>query len=141
MILYGGAGEDILEATDVPEASGASLIGGGGADLLAGTGNTDLLQGDGGSDLLSAGASSDLIFSHDRAIDRIDCGAGDDTFVVVDPADELAGCEEHTFDDPLAGIDGSALRSVPVRLASTPHRRAIRTRLRRGASTSLGLGA
>ena len=122
VILYGGAGADILEAAGVAEASGASLVGGGGTDVLSGTANTDLLQGDGGSDVISAGDSSDLIFGHDGAEDGIDCGGGDDTFVVVDPSDQLAGCEEYTFEDPLAGLNEIAARP----LASAPSAERIR---------------
>ena len=136
VILYGGAGADILEAGGVPEASGASLIGGGGGDILAGTANTDLLQGDGGSDLLSAGDSSDLIFGHDGAEDRIDCGAGDDTFVVVDPSDDLSGCERHTFDDPL-----DRLGEVAAHMAARPDATAATERLDRLTSARRLLAA
>ena len=105
--LYGGAGPDQIAATAAPpppggDSHGGILIGGGGADLLVGSGETDLLQGDGGADVLFAGGSPDLVLSRDRARDQIDCGAGNDTYVIVDPRDDLAGCEEHDFEDPLA---------------------------------------
>ena len=106
-LLYGGAGPDRLEATG---SRGAKLIGGGGPDLLIGSSRTDLLQGDGGADVLAAGGGTDIVLGLDRAVDRIDCGDGNDIFVVVDPSDLLSACEKHELDDPLAKRRAAAER-------------------------------
>jgi hypothetical protein len=111
VVVYGGAGGDLLDAANPPGMStvsakkrgwGPLLIGGGGPDILVGTPADDYLQGDAGADLLSSGDGSDILFGLDGRRDRVDCGPGRDTFVVVDRLDSTNGCEEEEFTDPFA---------------------------------------
>jgi Ca2+-binding RTX toxin-like protein len=97
-IVYGGLGDDLLTADPT---DGGTLLGGPGDDLLAGGVRTDLIQGDRGDDLIAGGGGADVILGYDRNVDRIDCGAGDDRSVYVDPTDELVGCEDPRFSNPV----------------------------------------
>ena len=110
-IVYGGLGDDLLTADPT---DGGTLLGGPGDDLLAGGGRTDLIQGDRGDDLIAGGGGADVILGHDRTVDQIDCGAGDDRSVYVDSTDELVGCEEPRFSNPVRMRYSSQIGSSTV---------------------------
>ncbi len=80
----GGRGNDALTG------NGASnrLLGGGGKDRLVGKGGRDVLIGAGGDDRLDAreSATAAVRVAQAGSVDRVVCGAGNDT-ALVDPVD------------------------------------------------------
>jgi Ca2+-binding RTX toxin-like protein len=100
-LLLGGAGADRMEGSlgdDVLRAGAGddgTLYGDPGGDTLYGNGGDDDMQGEEGADRMIGGDGSDhldAVDDDDGEVDRVTCGAGDDTArigpedIVVDPA-------------------------------------------------------
>ncbi|MBJ7469870.1 MAG: hypothetical protein JHD16_01145 [Solirubrobacteraceae bacterium] len=78
--LYGGDGDDKLTGSNGPN----TIDGGPGADRVT---------GGPGADVLFGGDGDDVIDARDGEVDRLECGAGNDT-AIVDEADVVAAdCE------------------------------------------------
>lgn len=103
-VIVGGAGADAIRG----RAGADVLMGGGGEDALFGEAGNDTIVGEGGDDRLHAGGGADVviggpgddrIFSRaiDGQVDRIYCGPGQDTAVIVVASgrrgDRVFGCE------------------------------------------------
>jgi hypothetical protein len=93
----GAPGEQDLIAGDVED-----LIGGTAGDVLLGdAGTNDIDGGDGGdvidagsgNDGIDAGAGNDRVSARDGAIDRVECGDGEDQ-AIIDAFDVASGCED-----------------------------------------------
>jgi hypothetical protein len=99
--IIGGGGHDAVHGL----GGGDWLDGGTGDDLVRGNAGDDLVDGGSGHDLvigylgndiLAAGRGSDYIYAADGWFDEISGGRGYDV-CVVDPWDDVRGCEEvHT---------------------------------------------
>lgn len=90
--VVGGEGPDIMLATD----TGASLMGGRGADRIEGGRAGDRLSGGGGRDRVFGGGGDDLLFDNsDNARDMNSCGPGEDWVESSDRRDRLRrNCED-----------------------------------------------
>jgi len=89
MFAIGGKGDDTLVASP----AGAILEGGSGSDRLIGSPFFDLIFPGRGADLVRAGGGSDEVhLSRDKALDRIDCGSGNDFAFGADRIDRLRSC-------------------------------------------------
>jgi len=91
-------GAQAIIASDVENLSvyttgRATLTGDGGANDLTSYDGDDVLTGGAGSDVLSSGAGADRLMAIDGEVDRVECGAGNDT-AVVDAVDSVGdSCE------------------------------------------------
>lgn len=87
--LDGGAGDDLVRGNE-----GHDLVdGGSGHDLVIGGNGSDYVSGFTGNDILEAGAGNDFIYAADGWFDSISGGPGYNV-CIVDPWDEVSGCEE-----------------------------------------------
>ncbi|HVH49017.1 MAG TPA: calcium-binding protein, partial [Sphingomicrobium sp.] len=89
-ILYGGAGNDIMNGADLyAKADGADRLYGeaGNDDIKGGAGN-DLLSGGSGNDYLDGGADNDYLDGGTGA-DTFVCGSGNDTYIIDNSNDVL----------------------------------------------------
>ena len=108
--VEGGSGDDVLTAG----ATGAFLIGNGGADLLTGSPRADVLLGSDGDDRISAGGGDDIVQGM-RGADALEGGDGGDQLYASDGADSLDGgsgddrLDGGPDDDRLRGGDGDDL--------------------------------
>lgn len=83
--LDGGAGVDEISGDD-------RLEGGADADVLNGEDGDDSLFGEPGRDELLAGRGDDFVYAVDGAVDKVDCGPGNDA-ASLDESDRVVGCE------------------------------------------------
>jgi hypothetical protein len=93
----GAVGEGDNVATDVEDVFGADgadkLVGSAAVNTIDGSGGDDRITGGAGKDALFGGDGDDVIDSRDREVDRVECGAGNDT-ATIDRGDiVLADCE------------------------------------------------
>ena len=109
---------DLLDGDDsatVVALLPATLLGRGGADVLAGGPLADTIDGGPGADLVYGGAGDDTIEARDGEADKIDCGPGDDP-VLADPQDVLTNCEPPPApsDQPEAPVEPAGDPEAPV---------------------------
>jgi Ca2+-binding RTX toxin-like protein len=70
--LYGGAGNDKIDATDYGDGT-AHMHGGAGADVLLGTPNDDVIAGESGADYIDARGGTDVCYGEAHLAWMSDC--------------------------------------------------------------------
>ena len=107
----GAAGENDFIKDDVEDLYGGDgndkLTGNARANTLDGGAGDDRISGGGGTDVLAGGDGDDVIDARDGAVDRVECGPGNDT-ASVDITDVVVDCEQVAkpglTQTPLVGI-------------------------------------
>ena len=83
IVMHGGAGKDVLKASEFPTAMTVTLLGGTGGDTLEGGDQSEdvLVDGtDNANDILRGNGSDDALFQNEGA-DVLDAGDGNDLFI------------------------------------------------------------
>ncbi|MBJ7330201.1 MAG: calcium-binding protein [Solirubrobacteraceae bacterium] len=113
----GGPGENDRIDADVENAIGGgqadTLVGDARANSLTGGGGADRIEGGPGADSLIGEPGDDTILARDGEIDRITCGAGNDT-VIADRIDEIPPVDCERVEYPVVPVP------VPVPVAEQP---------------------
>ena len=97
--VRGGGGNDSLTGGSGDDA----LNGDAGDDAVVGRAGSDRLTDTSGADVLDGGSGDDLIASRDDSVDRVRCGAGNDSVSadVLDVLEDEPACESVRRDFPI----------------------------------------
>ena len=104
LVINGGAGNDVIDASTMPAASiGLTLDGGAGNDTLIGGGRPDTFIGGDGDDFVDGGDGDDVAF----------LGAGDDRFFWA-PGDDNDTVEGGAGTDTLDFLGANASENIDI---------------------------
>ncbi|MGH2838530.1 MAG: hypothetical protein ACRDJY_09330, partial [Thermoleophilaceae bacterium] len=95
-MLAGGLGDDIID-------------GGRGNDHLSGGPGPDTLTGGIGSDIIAGDEGNDQVEANDKAIDILDCGAGNDSANLDALDGHPPSCEEDVPGGVPSGVSASSV--------------------------------